>query len=361
MLSPDTNDVSASSRDIHGQPETARLHIVETPSPAALEAHRLFSTSGQILVGRELADGISIPDRRISRAHLRFEWNAQHGTFHYQDVGSRNGTYLNGRQTSNAVLKHGDVLRIGDTLLAYEAKSAMASVETRIKHAAKTKRNVLIQGEPGVGQEQLANRLHQASGELLRLDCAHLDQAELTRVLTTHRGTLVLDDVGTCSAATQRALLHALRAQQRSAAESEPPPGVLFIGTTPCALEPLVESATFHAELHARLAQTRIILPALRERKADLLTLARDLVRSAGVELSYSVDAAEALLAWHWPDNLPELRSVLSAFSASGQQRLDLSYLRAHHAQLTAVFQMRQMTSSGTRRSCSTTDEHQQL
>jgi len=92
------------------------------PTPGAT-----FSLEGeQILIGRDASSGVAINDPEVSRRHARLTF--QGGKYVLEDLGSTNGTFVNGqRVTGPVVLKSGDVVTLGEQIvLMFEALSADA-------------------------------------------------------------------------------------------------------------------------------------------------------------------------------------------------------------------------------------------
>lgn len=92
------------------------------PTPGAT-----YSLEGdQLVIGRDSSSGIAINDAEVSRKHARL--NFQGGKYVIEDLGSTNGTFVNGqRLTSSVVLKSGDVVSLGEQIvLLYEALSTDA-------------------------------------------------------------------------------------------------------------------------------------------------------------------------------------------------------------------------------------------
>lgn len=82
-----------------------------------------YSISGdEVILGREEGVGISIRDPEVSRRHARISW--QSGNYFVEDVGSTNGTFLNGVQITGAQpLRSGDAISIGQTSLVFQTKA----------------------------------------------------------------------------------------------------------------------------------------------------------------------------------------------------------------------------------------------
>jgi hypothetical protein len=98
-----------------------------------------------------------------------------------------------------------------------------------------------------------------------------------------------------------------------------PIPGNAGRSANPVDLERAVAEGKFRADLHARLAHVVLRLPPLRERRDQLLALAA----SFAPDLCFTPDAAEAMLLWHWPRNVRELRALVEVRAAlSSEARL---------------------------------------
>ena len=94
-------------------PRKIRFRAIEFGAPRTLEA------VCPIVVGRSPEAGLSLPDSEISRRHARFETDA--GTVFVRDLGSRNGTFLNGRRLNEAIeVRVGDAIDLGTTRLIVE-------------------------------------------------------------------------------------------------------------------------------------------------------------------------------------------------------------------------------------------------
>jgi sigma-54-specific transcriptional regulator len=131
-------------------------------------------------------------------------------------------------------------------------------------------------------------------------------------------GTLFLDEVGDMPAHLQVKLLRVLQERQVVRLGSRKPisVNVRLIAATNVELEAAVEARQFRRDLYYRLNVAAVRLPPLRERKGDILPLARHFLdtyrRESGFEqVNLSSDAEAALLAHDWPGNIRELENVI--------------------------------------------------
>ncbi len=207
--------------------------------------------------------------------------------------------------------------------------------------------HVLLRGETGTGKELVATLLHAGSprrdGPLVRFNCAavpvELAESELfghakgaftgaTRdragvFAQASGGTLVLDEVGELDPRVQPKLLRALQSGeiQRVGDERASRVDVRVIASTHRDLPRAVEQGVFREDLYYRLAVVEIVVPPLRDRREDIVPLARHFARMAsarfGVEgVTLAPDLLDRLVARPWPGNVRELESTMSRLVA---------------------------------------------
>jgi DNA-binding NtrC family response regulator len=347
---------SAARRRQREARRTARLTVVASPDREREGAFFPLPSEDYFLVGRALDQaGVSVADARLSRLHFRIRWDGRSAAFRIGDAGSKNGTTVNGHPITTAVLRVGDVIRAGDTLFVFDEGDLMQDTWLRAERAAETDLTVLVLGETGTGKEVLARRLHEKSGRagpFVAINCAavakDLIAAELfghTRgafsgaiksrpglFATAEGGTLLLDEIGDLPLEVQAALLRVLQERKIRPVGSDHEVSVTarVIAATHVNLDAARASGKFREDLYARLAQVVLSVRPLRERRTEILSLARSF---ADGQLVVEPAAAQALLLWDWPHNVRELRALVEAFRAleGGDTKLTLEYLmRAH-------------------------------
>jgi DNA-binding NtrC family response regulator len=211
---------------------------------------------------------------------------------------------------------------------------------------AATNAPVLITGETGTGKELFARAIHALSkrrhGPFIPVDCAGLPEQLAENELFGHSrgaftdahapqrglaalaegGTLFLDEIDALSLANQAKLLRFLQEGTYRAlgAESFTRADVRVIAATNRNIEDCVERREFRSDLYFRINVLRLHLPPLRERRGDIVLLARSFLAShsdkgEGTRKVFSVAALRKLESYRWPGNLRELfNTVQRAF-----------------------------------------------
>ena len=215
---------------------------------------------------------------------------------------------------------------------------AMLRVEEQVERLRNADCSVLLLGETGTGKSVLARRIHalgaRAQGPFVDVNCAGLTKEFVESELFGHErgaftgahaakpglldaangGTLFLDEIGDIDLLVQPKLLKVLEEKRfrRMGDVRERSVDVRLVAATHHDLLGAVGRKEFRADLYYRISTVSITIPALRERREDLVALARDLLGALGaddVELAH--DAERVLLEYAWPGNLRELKNVL--------------------------------------------------
>ncbi len=206
--------------------------------------------------------------------------------------------------------------------------------------------SVLLEGESGVGKDLLARAIHaqspRAQGPFVVVDCGAIAPNLIESELFGHErgaftgaeaarrgvfeeatgGTIFLDEIGELPLDLQPKLLRALEQREVKpvGGRATRPIDVRVIAATNRKLTALAQSGEFRSDLYYRLAVIRATVPPLRERREDVLPIARAILRGirkdATVELPSDVEAR--LLSYPWPGNVRELRNVVERFAVFG-------------------------------------------
>lgn len=219
---------------------------------------------------------------------------------------------------------------------------AMQRVLALADRAARSEATVLITGESGTGKERLARYIHEHSsrrkGPFVAINCGALPEQLLESELFGHKkgaftgaaedtkglfeaaegGTLFLDEIGETSPGLQVRLLRALqeRTVRPVGATRDVPVDVRIVAATNRDLEVLVAEKSFRKDLYYRLRVVPLHVPPLRERREDLLPLARAFIARTCTENScgpcaLSSEVLDLLLAHDWPGNVRELENAI--------------------------------------------------
>lgn len=240
-----------------------------------------------------------------------------------------------------------------DTLCARSA--SMRSLMDLARRVAPVDSTVLITGESGSGKERIARFLHAESarlaGPFIAVNCAAIPETLLESELfghargaftgaqqdrpglfeAAHGGTLFLDEIGELPRSMQARLLRALqeRTVRRLGENQDRPVNVRFVAATNVDLQAAVAAGQFRKDLYYRLAVVELHVPPLRERRDDVLPLARVLLHAAASRLGRSAPgltsaAADLLLGYAWPGNVRELENAMErAVALASGRRID--------------------------------------
>jgi len=221
------------------------------------------------------------------------------------------------------------------------ADPAMAALYDLIEAIAPSDAPVVIEGEPGVGKELVAQTIHARSQRserpLIAVDCGAVSpsllEAELFgrlrpgphgtallgRAELAHSGTLLLERVGATPHSAQARLLRLLETGmvERDGEGTPRRVDVRIIAATTQPLDLEVRDGRLRDDLRCRLQVVRIRVPALRERRGDIGLLGEHfLARHGAPGSSLSAAATSVLQACEWPGNVRQLESVMREVAA---------------------------------------------
>jgi DNA-binding NtrC family response regulator len=334
-------------------------------------------------IGKSTENDLVLADDTVSRAHCEILHDTR--GFLVRDLGSTNGTLLDGREVKEAYLTPGSALTVGSIELKLrpfsERYEPMPSEHEHFGEAvgrslrmrelfglcerlAPTDASVLLGGETGTGKDVLARALHLQSrrkaGPLIVVDCGavvgSLIESELfghekgafTGAVSqragafelAHGGTIFLDEVGELPLDLQPKLLRVLetRTIRRVGGNKELRVDIRVLSASKRNLRLEVERGKFREDLFFRLSVVSVDLPSLRERREDIPLLARHLLAklddgpSRGLPaLAIESGTLEGLMSHDWPGNVRELRNVIERAlylsRAQGREELVLSAL----------------------------------
>ncbi|MCG8421166.1 MAG: sigma 54-interacting transcriptional regulator [Proteobacteria bacterium] len=317
-----------------------------------------------------------ICDRWMSRQHAIIDWAAGH--YVVRDAGSRNGTWVNGREIgadSEHILNNGDLVEVGHSLLCYrvvprqaaaalaaERKATpfgptptfspdMAMLLSDLRRVARSTESVLILAETGAGKEIAAAAIHQLSGrsgEYRAVDCGAIPDNLFESTFFGHRrgaftganeprigeitqadgGTLFLDEIANMSTAAQAKLLRVIETGTLTPLGAAEPRSV-DVRWVAATNRELFSDSRFRHDLLRRIAGYVARIPALRQRREDLGVLTAHLLRQAGAgRADMTAPAGRALFLSDLPGNIRQLRAALrSAVLLSGGSSIDVMHL----------------------------------
>ncbi len=318
---------------------------------------------GRMIVGSSPHAPLRVADRAVSRVHAELEV-AEDGVW-LRDLGSRNGSFVEGVRIKLARVEDGARMRLGTTTLQLQLEHVnehvplwpherfgdmvarsepMRELFMRISQYARSDASVLVQGESGTGKELVARAIHdaspRASGPFIVVDCGalpeHLLEAELfghTRGAFTGAvssragafeaadgGTVFLDEIGELPLAMQPKLLRVLESKtvRRLGEVQHRKVDVRFVSATHRDLQQLVASGGFREDLFFRLAVLPAFVAPLRARPADIPLLVMHFLRAKAPGLVVPGALLPELELHPWFGNVRELRSFVDRVATVG-------------------------------------------
>ncbi|MFH2006120.1 MAG: sigma 54-interacting transcriptional regulator [bacterium] len=347
----------------------ARIRVIDGPD---LGAEVTIPPVG-VVVGADGSADLVLTDDAVSGRHCAVV-PAERG-FDVSDLGSRNGTYLDGVVLTRALVPVGAVLRLGTSLLqlmpAEEVVEippsaqgrfgdlvggsvAMRQVFALLERASQSDASILFIGESGTGKELAARAVHDTSprsaGPFVVFDCGAASDTLIASDLfghargaftgadrdrkgafaSAHQGTLFLDEIGDLPLELQPKLLRLLEAGEVTplGTTKQERYDVRVVAATHRDVWKEVGLGAFRGDLYYRLAVVEVHLPPLRQRKDDIPELAKLFLERAGAgALDVAGPNLNRLLDYHWPGNVRELRNVMTRAVALRQPEADFSQM----------------------------------
>lgn len=211
-----------------------------------------------------------------------------------------------------------------------------------VSKIAKSHASVFICGESGTGKEVIAQLIHEQSprkeGPFVRVNCAAIPETLLESEFFGHekgaftgaiakrigrfelanKGTLLLDEISEIPLSMQSKLLRAIQEQEfeRIGSGRSICVDIRFISTSNRKMKEAIEQKIFREDLYYRLNVVPLHLPALRERKEDILPLAEFFLERLCHEnqkrqMKFSAEACRLLIEYPWPGNIRELANIV--------------------------------------------------
>ena len=317
---------------------------------------------------------LEVPDPRMSSKHARLL--REDGGWLLEDVGSTNGSFVEGKRTVQALLDEPTVITLGATCFLFDPEEAVpegtkndvvdstalksrprgtATLVPVVEHAmprlvrvAMSKLSVLLLGESGAGKEVLARTIHQLSGRqgaFVAINCGALAPTLVESQLFGHMkgafsgatrdepglvrassgGTLFLDEIGELPASAQATLLRVLQEKEVLPVGGTKPIAV-DLRVVAATLKPIDETPSFRSDLYARISAFVHRLTPLRERRGDVGLMVADLLPRIAAEraqkLRFAPDLATALVSHAFPLNVRELEHILSVACVTSTENL---------------------------------------
>jgi DNA-binding NtrC family response regulator len=339
-----------------------RLTVSEGPDAGKVlqiddAAHR------QVLVGKSAACDLRLTDSTVSRRHVALELDDKGLVL--RDLGSSNGTEVEGVTAREVVLRGGETIRLGGSAIRIElgseehvvpapdeahfgafvgASPAARRLYPELEKLAAQSGAVLLEGEAGTGKELMAAAIHEAgprkngpfvvfergSGTVQEAEEALFGRGEAPGLLEqANGGTLFIHEVADLETSLQGKLLDALerKAVRRVGAAASVPLDVRCFASSSRDLDREVQEHRFREDLLEFLATSRIVVPPLRQRRADIAILTQLFwTQLGGDPTALSPALIQRFEQRSWQGNVRELaRTVAAHLAASDSVELTAS------------------------------------
>lgn len=348
-----SNSLIERTAELVPQGPPAALSLVGGPlaAPINLPRRRIFR------IGSRHDCDLQLGDEAVSGSHASIQWVA--GQYVLCDLGSTNGTWLDGVQVNRARLSPDSRIVLGRTTFLVQARSraapqrklpphdivghssALRNALVDLNKVAQLRLPILLRGETGTGKELFARTAHAWSprrkAPFIEVNCAAIPDQLAESVFfghvkgaftgahkdhagafaRAHRGTLFLDEIGELPLVLQAKLLRVLETGQIQAVGDERlrDVDVRIVAATHRDLESMVRHGQLREDLYHRLGVLMLRLPPLRERRDDIPTLidhfAGQIAGDLGRPVKLRSGAIEAARNAPWPGNVRALRNAV--------------------------------------------------
>ena len=346
-------------------PMTVPVLIVIGDAGTLGASRKVLRVEGSLEIGRRPdatgAKAWIVDDHRVSRRHALLQVDPRKGIAEIVDLDSRNGTLVDGRMLGQELtpLRPGAMVFVGSfaAVFRFVLESDLEAIEQELaspftpvattspelarksrllRHLARGAEDLLVLGETGVGKEQFARAIHQASGrpgKFVAINCPALPgtlieselfgyvkgaHSQATRdklglIDEAEQGTLFLDEFAEIPQEVQAKLLRFLEDKSflPLGATRKRQVNVRVLAATNRELSALRQ------DISARLGPEPIRLPPLRDHREDIAALASHFLRDQPeLDLALEVAAFQRLCLHGWPDNVRGLRKALARGAA---------------------------------------------
>jgi DNA-binding NtrC family response regulator len=369
MIEKSATRVLDAGAAITRQSGRGRLVVVKGPD----RGETIAVGESPLTVGSGGGSSVLLSDPTISRKHLGIDPGPTGLVL--RDLGSTNGSFVQGARFNELTLAFGTEVTIGKTVLKYlpdeeevdlapsdkENFGTLVGRDPKLRRlfrvlddVAATEATVLIEGETGTGKELLAEEIHRHSprrdGPFIVFDCGAVPDELIESALFGHvrgaftgavtdrpgafeeadGGTLFLDEIGELAPGVQPALLRALDKQsvRPVGGSTYTRASVRVVAATNRNLRAEIAARRFREDLYYRVAVVRMVVPPLRDRPDDIPLLVQHFMGHfcGGRTLEVSREDLERLRRHDWLGNVRELRNVMEracALSHGTQLEID--------------------------------------
>jgi two-component system, NtrC family, response regulator HydG len=339
------------------------LSVTEGPDAGTSFPINDENSEPRMLLGQSPACAVRLSDPHVSRRHAALEVDGR--GLRFTDLGSTNGSWVNGVMVLDAILRSGDRVQVGGTVLQVHVGDRVSiplssgirfgkvlgiSPEMRrlyplFERLAASDIAVIIEGETGTGKEALAESIHEMSarsaGPFVVFDCTTITPSLIESALFGHErgaftgaissqrglfeeangGTLFVDEIGDLELSLQAKLLRAIERSEvrRVGGGRWLRTNARIIAATRRDLDREVQEGRFREDLFFRLSVARVELPPLRRRQGDIAMLGTEFWGEMGGDpAALTAEFMARLQAYHWPGNVRELRNSIAQRLALG-------------------------------------------